>query len=147
LVPVKVQFLFSTILGPGKVAWGVTDVQSMAVTLKQNLPSGMTQLINGDTWGGGALVQLEDTVSTARAEQIVLNHVWVKPFVERFRDRVPSGFFITDVFLFLDKIWFGKLLKPQQPFETKQHLACEEAKKIKNLMGALRGLWRSSHLV
>ena len=119
----------------------------MAICLKENLPLGMTQLINGDTWKGGPLVQLEDTVSTARAEQIVLNHVWVKPFVERFRDRVPSAFFVTDVFLYLDKIWFGKLLKPQEAGETKQHLACEEAKKIKNLMGSLRSLWRSSYLV
>ena len=123
------------------------DVQCMAISLKQSLPLSVTQLLTGDAWKGGALIQLEDTTSTPRAEALVLNYSWVVPFVKKFNDRVPSAFFVTDVFLFLDRIWFGKLLQPLNAGETKQSLAAEESKKIKSLIGALRALWRSSSLV
>lgn len=123
------------------------DVQSMAISLKQSLPLSVTQLLTSENWKGGALVQLEDTISTPRAECLVLNYSWVVPFVKKFNDRVPSGFFVTDVFLFLDRLWYGKLLLPLEAGDSKQSLAAEESKKIKSLIGALRALWRSSNLV
>ena len=98
----------------------------------------------GSGWKGGRLVQLESAVTKATADELVLNYCWVKPFVERFRDRIPSSFFVTDVFLYLDKLWIGGLQIPVEEGESKKDLAAEEAKRIKNLMGALRGLWRSS---
>ena len=91
-------------------------------------------------------MQLSDTISRPSADDIILNHCWVRAFVEQFRDRVPSGFFITDVFLMLDKFWLGRLLIPLEEGDSKSNLASEESKKIKLLIGALRGLWRSSFL-
>lgn len=123
------------------------DVQSMAISLKQSLPLSVTQLLASDNWKGGPLVQLEDTISTPRADSLVLNYSWVVPFVKKFNDRAPSGFYITDVFLFLDRLWYGKLLQPLEAGDSKQSLAAEESKKIKSLIGALRALWRSSNLV
>eukprot|EP00435_Cladocopium_sp_Y103_P006735 s4214_g2.t1 len=69
----------------------------------------------------------------------------MRPFVEQFRDRVPSGFFVADVFLMLDKLWMGRLLIPVEQGDSKQSLASDEAKKIKLLIGALRGLWREEN--
>lgn len=114
--------------------------------MKQGLPLPVTQLLSSDSWKGGPIVQLPDSTCSARAEDVVMNYSWVKPVVLRFRDRVPSGFFLTDIFLFLDRLWYGKLLQPLQPEDTKETLAGEEAKKIKNLIGCLRALWRSSTL-
>ena len=53
-------------------------------------------------------------------------------------------FFVTDVFLFLDKLYQSKLLIPLEEGDTKQSLAGVEGNKIKLLIGALRSLWRSS---
>ena len=131
-------------LGPGKIGWKAADVSSMAVRIKTTLPLGVTQVIGADTWKGGPLVQLDDAITRPGAEDLVLNACWVRPFVERFRDRVPSQFFVVDTFLFLDKLHLGRLLQPSQAGESKQSLAAEGAKKIKLLIGALRSLWRSS---
>lgn len=107
----------------------------------------MVQLLSSDAWKGGGLIQLPDTVSTPKAEQIVLNYCWVKPVVMQFRDRVPSGFFLADMLLILDRLWMGKLLIPLEEGESKQSIAGEEGKKLKMLIGSLRALWRSSPLV
>lgn len=119
----------------------------MALKIKEHLPVSVIQLLASDAWKGGGLVQLPDTISTPRANQLVLNYCWLKPVVLQFRDRVPSGFFIADVFLWLDRMWLGKLLIPLNEGESKETLAGEESKKIKLLVSALRGLWRSSQSV
>ena len=118
-------------------------MSSMAVRIKSTLL--VTQVIGADAWKGGPLVQLDDAMTRPGAEDSVLNACWVRPFVERFRDRVPSQFFVAGTFLFLDKLHLGRLLQPNKAGESKQSVAAEEAKKIKLLIGALRRLWRSSH--
>lgn len=55
---------------------------------------------------------------------------------------MPSGFFLTDAMLALDKILEGALLVPTKT-KTKQDLAGEESKRIKRLMSALRHLFRN----
>ena len=59
--------------------------------------------------------------------------------------QVPSAYFMTDVFLMVDKLLDFKLFKPsKQREETRVSLAGVEGLKTKKLMGALRALWRSS---
>ena len=130
--------------GAGKVPWTEADVRSMAIAIKQNLPVSVMQLLSGDAWKGGPLIQLEDTVTSARADDVILNHCWVGPVVRKFRDRVPSQFFLTDVFICLHKIFMNKLLIPLEEGDDVQSLACNEGKKIKCLISGLRALWRSS---
>ena len=116
----------------------------MALEIKQNLPVSVIQLLS-DGWKGGPLIQLEDSLSTAKADDLILNFPWIKPVAAKFRDRIPSGFFLADVFLYMDRMWLGKLLYPQED-ETKADLAGYEAKKVKALLSTLRALWRSSTL-
>lgn len=116
----------------------------MATEIKVTLPLGVTQVLGGPSWKGGKLVQLDSTITKATAEDIILNHCWIKPFILQFQDRVPSSFYLTDVFLYLDRLFERNLLIPLEEGESKQSLAAEEAKRVKNLIGALRGLWRSS---
>lgn len=132
--------------GPGKVGWTGVDVKDMAFALRRGLPMGVMQVLSGKDWAGGPLVQLDDCTSTAAANDLIVNFCWIRPFVEKFRDRVPSSFFIADSILALDRLFMNRLLVPLQAGDTRQSLACEEAKKVKNLIGALRGLWRSSAL-
>ena len=59
--------------------------------------------------------------------------------------QVPSAYFLTDVFLFLDKLLGGNLLRTKpKTRETKMSLAGMEGLKMKRLIGSLRALWRSS---
>jgi len=93
---------------------------------------------------GGALVQLENAVCKPKADDLVLNYCWICPFVRKFRSQIPSQFFLTDVFLYMDKTFQGRLLIPQDAGESKVSLATDEAEKVKLCIGALRGLWRST---
>ena len=136
-----------TAQGPGKVAWSFQDIRRLSMDVRMGLPLSVAQVLASPEWKGGVLVQLEDTVTTPKAEDLVLNFPWVLPFVKQFRDRIPSQFFITDCFVYLDKTYNDKLLIPVEEGASKVSLAVDEAKKIKMLMGALRALWRSSTLV
>ena len=133
--------------GAGKVAWTESDVRSMAVAIKHNLPVSVNQLLCGDDWKGGPLIQLEDTLTSARADDLILNHCWVGPVVRQFKDRVPSQFYLTDVFICLHKIFMNKLLIPLEEGDDVQSLARNEAKKVNCLISGLRALWRSSTLI
>ena len=140
---------FQFIWGPGKISWRQADVRAMAISIKQNLPLSVSQLLSGNGWNGGDLIQMEDTVTSAKAEDLIINYCWAKPVTSQFRDRIPSGFYLTDVFLYLDRIWFGKLLVPREVdgvMMDKTDLAAYEAKKMKSLLSGLRSLWRSSTL-
>ena len=118
----------------------------MAVEIKQHLPLSVAQVLGGDSWKGGSLVQLEDTVATPKSEDVLLNYCWIAPIVKRFRDKVPSQFFLADTFIYMDKLYQGRLLVPTEQGETKIDVATNESKKLKMLVGSLRALWRSSAL-
>ena len=84
-------------------------------------------------------------------EDIAVNFVWLKPFVEAFPDRVPSGFLICDVVLMLNEFLMDKLLLPDDPNtpltrEDQVEMAKEETTRMKKLLGALRYLWRNGSL-
>ena len=124
-------------------------MRTMALCIKQGLPLSVNQLLSGNGWSGGDLIQLEDTITSAKAEDLVINYCWAKPVITQFRDRIPSGFYLTDVFLYLDRVWFGKLLIPREVdgvMMDKTDLAAHESKKMKCLLSGLRSLWRSSTL-
>lgn len=55
--------------------------------------------------------------------------------------KVPSGYFLTDVVLELDRLLQDKLLQGPQ---SKLQIAADEGVKLKRLIQAVRNLWRSS---
>ena len=59
---------------------------------------------------------------------------------------MPSGFYLTDSLLALDKIFEGSLLVPTEG-STKQDVAAAESRRLKRLLGALRHLFRNCYLV
>lgn len=59
--------------------------------------------------------------------------------------QIPSGYFITDVFLYLDAMFRKRLFHPDRAnHESRSSLAAEEAMKTKKCLQALRYLWRNS---
>lgn len=57
---------------------------------------------------------------------------------------VPSAYFLTDCWLMVDKYLGNKLLCSQSGEDSRVKLAGLEGVKLKRLISALRGLWRSS---
>ena len=120
-------------------------MKSLAVAMKRNLPLPVLQVLGSDDWKGGALLQVEGDVCRPSSEELVVNFPWLQVVARRFTSSVPSAYFCTDLFLMLDSLFMGKLLVPTAT-QSKKQLASEEGAKLKRLMGALRFLWRSSHL-
>ena len=63
--------------------------------------------------------------------------------------QIPSGYFIADVYLFMDALFNKNVFHPDQkkiPKETRSELAAEEAVKTKRCLQALRYLWRNAKL-
>ena len=56
---------------------------------------------------------------------------------------MPSAYFLTDAFLYLDLLLKKKLFKSESPV-TRADMAGKEGVKAKRMLGALRTLWRSS---
>ena len=56
--------------------------------------------------------------------------------------QVPSAYFLTDCYLYLDLSLGKKLFKPVT--DSRQEMAGREGVKAKKMMGGLRYLWRSS---
>ena len=119
---------------------------TVAHEIKRGMPFAVVQLVMDPAFPGCDFVQLESDLSRPTSAEIAMNACFVKPVIRQFPDRVPSGFFITDVWLKLDKLLGGKALVPRDPQSTKQTLAAREATRTKKLIGALRYLWRSSFL-
>lgn len=71
-----------------------------------------------------------------------MNYVWLHPLVVHFKDRVPGGTVLTDIWLYLNHKCDGKLLP--KPGITVEIQAAEEAGRCKRLLGALRYLYRNS---
>lgn len=59
--------------------------------------------------------------------------------------QIPSGYFITDVYLYLDAMFRRRLFHPDRAkHESRSTLAAEEAMRTKKCLQALRYLWRNS---
>lgn len=56
---------------------------------------------------------------------------------------MPSAFFVSDAFVYLDLLLGKRLFRPT-PKDDRVSLALKEGVKAKRLLGALRTLWRSS---
>ena len=111
--------------------------------MKTHLPLAVHDLLSGDEWGGGPLLQLSNELARPSAEDVVFNYPWILAFAEKYPCHVPSGFLCADVFLAFDAMMDDKVFQPTPP-QTRQTLAIAEGAKMKKLMGGLRYLWRSS---
>jgi hypothetical protein len=91
---------------------------------------------------GGPLTVVKESMDR---KDLKLNKVWLFPFVKKIPDRVPSAFFVADVFMAMDAILNGKLLRPVPgKGDSKVLLALAEAQRVKSLFSYLRYLWRAS---
>lgn len=76
---------------------------------------------------------------------LVETHFWFLYSANCGAQQVPSGFYLTDAMLVLDKRMMGCLLVPEAG-GTKKDAAAQESKRLKRLLGALRHLYRNCYL-
>lgn len=135
----------------GKVQWTKEQVAALAQSMLDNIPGRAKSLIvTHNSMAGAHVLVLADPDGPTRPtfKDIAVNFVWLKPFVEAFPDRVPSGFLMCDVILMLNEFLMDKLLLPEDPNapvtrEDQVEMAKEEMNRMKKLLGALRYLWRN----
>lgn len=145
------RYPFLSLYGPrggsGKGAWTQEDVEKVVESMKATLPVQIVDLWqSGEEWKGGSLVQLSSELARPGSEDVVLNFIWIKPFVLHYPDSVPSAYFAGDVFMELDRQFEKNILIPRVQGDTKRTLALEEGARVKRCIGGLRYLWRSSAL-
>ena len=116
------------------------------MALKNGLPVSVVSVFTDPEWSGGPNLQVASEVARPSSDDCLVNYYFLRPFVARFSDSIPSGFFCSDVFLYTDRLFNGNFLKSPDETQSKKTMACMEGSKLKRLMGALRFLWRSSAL-
>eukprot|EP00435_Cladocopium_sp_Y103_P043262 s2437_g12.t1 len=115
--------------------------------MRVNLPMDVTTLFGSPEWKGGPLVVLHNAMGRPPSAMLGKNYIWLLPFVKASPSKIPSGYFITDVFLYLDAIFCKNVFHPDTtkiPRETRSELAAAEAVKTKRCLQALRYLWRNA---
>ena len=137
-----------------KASWDEHLVRAVAAKLHATMPNEVVALITSGAFRGGPLVNMTLAPFEPTVQDIANNRLWVEPYVEKFKTKVPSAFFIADTLLLEDETLKGSLLKPLPPppgeeadiksVPTKIQLALDEASRIKRLISHLRSLWRSS---
>ncbi|CAK9004360.1 unnamed protein product [Durusdinium trenchii] len=132
--------------GAGRIPWGELEVAQVARGIVRELPLTAVELLERGEWKGGNIIAVDSALQRANAAECATNFHYLKPVLEHSPDKVPSGYFLTDVFLYVDLIFKGNLLVNPSPDQQKDKMtiAAEEAVKLKRLVSTIRGLWRSS---
>ena len=125
-----------------KVPWRFQDVQALARVIHETLPQQVHDLVAGPDYKGGAIVNLDSVIQSPTRQHLRKNVYWIKPIVGIFQRSVPSGYFLCDALMELDKLMNKKLLQPKSG--DKLTLALQEASKLKKLVGHLRYLYRNT---
>ncbi len=86
----------------------------LAVHYVRNLPPIAVHMLITQAFKPGALVDLNECQPITFAH-LLRGAVWIKPWVMKFSDCIPSGFMMADVLLQADRILKGKLLQQAPP--------------------------------
>ena len=129
---------------PGRIPWKEANVNEVARGIMRELPLTVHHMLQKKEWKGGRIVRLDSVLCRPCAADVAANYHYLKPILAFSPDRVPSGYFLTDVMMRLDQMFAGNLLLDPQNQLSKLDLAAEEGVKLKKLVGATRTLWRSS---
>jgi hypothetical protein len=93
-----------------KVRWSQHDVQQMATHFVKHIPQDALLMLVSGTLKPGPLITMDENGPISVAD-LARGAAWVKPFVMKFPEAVPSGFLIADVLLRVDVLLLGKLLR------------------------------------
>ena len=115
----------------------------MACLTYQRLPMELLTVIQNPAWQGAKLITLKSELARPTAMEISLHYKWMKPWTTVLPTKVPSGYFITDVMLYLHGLLDGQLFRVKES-ESVRGRAAEEAVRLRKLISSLRYLFRGS---
>ena len=81
----------------------------VAEALRDALPEAAMKLLQAGSFVGGRLLRLKNPMASCVREDVENNRYFVLPVAKAYPDRVPSGYFLADVFLELDSLLDAKL--------------------------------------
>ena len=131
-------------LRPGKKAWGLSDVRSIAGEVRAALPPLAAQLLASGEFKGGNVVVLRDKEPIGRID-VEVNFIWVYAVVKCMPDKVPSSFLLGDMFMEVDRQLEGRLLQNAGKTlsrDGKCELALAQGANLKKLISHLRYMFR-----
>jgi hypothetical protein len=135
----------------GKPNWTQDEVDRWANEFVDALPPAVHRLFQRPSWGktGGVLFQLKSVIATPLPKEVSANATLLLPLVKLSPEKVPSQYFLGDVFLKADEL-LGKMLfitwvkddGAADPTMTKECQALREGTKAAKLMSKLRYMFR-----
>eukprot|EP00969_Alexandrium_andersonii_P373037 15483075-Alexandrium_andersonii.AAC.1 len=112
----------------------------------EGIPDLARQLITQEKFKGGPIVRFKGRA--CKQKDCVANEVWIRPALLLTPDRVPTAYFLADVFLRADQILEGKLLKLPGGVvaseKQKAAMALQEGSRLKAACGYMRYLARDT---
>lgn len=94
-------------------AWEYRDVRGAAQSILQALPDVALKLFREGSFAGQPVVNLQNVLSTPTASDVRRNFLWLRCVAGLFPDTCPTTFFYADVFVELNKLMGGALLRPK----------------------------------
>ena len=90
----------------------------------------------------------DERARSISAKDLQANFTWLRPVLQRIRDKVPSGYFLADVLLILDIFLNNGMLKMrgleyEMSWLQKQKWSLTQANLWKKLFGYIRYLYRN----
>ncbi|CAK9000473.1 unnamed protein product [Durusdinium trenchii] len=84
-------------------------------------------LLQDGNWKAGAIVRLDNALTRCSAADVAINFHMLRPIISFSSDKVPSGYFLTDCILRLDKLFQEKMLVGgQSKLQLKKLVGAEE---------------------
>ena len=126
-----------------KAKWNHDEVKALAKDLHDALPARARALLRSKAWEGGPIIKIDDEATWNVTEpDVEANACWLRPLIERYADRIPSVYFMADVYMELHLMMECRLLQGKNPEDTPRTLAMQEAGKHKKVLQKLRQMWR-----
>ena len=128
----------------GRVPWKYENVKHVSDLMRAELPAAVFEILSSGGFKGGRILKLTTAAGTCNNKDLQNNRFFIKPVVQVFADRVPSGYFLADVFMELDRQLDGTMLQPAGDGLTKAAMAVREGGHLKKVCGHLRYLFRNT---
>ncbi|OLP92428.1 hypothetical protein AK812_SmicGene25798 [Symbiodinium microadriaticum] len=110
----------SCLQGPGAIPWKFADVDELSTAIINSFPDKALRIVMSENFVGTSdLVRLEHAIARPSYRELKANFVLLRPVIQKHPDKaqfdldlnVPSGLFLTDVFLLMHEKLSFRLLQ------------------------------------
>lgn len=135
------QKTFKSLRPDKRNAWTFSDCYSLAKLFFEAFPIGTLVSIQKGDIKVRDIIELKtvtNDIQTPRISDVKLNAVFVRATLSLHPDKVPSLYYLADMFLLLDSMFNRNLLIVREPNDTREKRALKEAGRLAKLVSVLR---------